>query len=418
MAHQGKLIEQALVAQLIAAGTIAGARVHRDRVDPFKKGHLPAIALYIFDEETDLDASEGTAPRELTRQADVELQLFVGGQDAEDVSDAMWDFQEQIEASLTVDPYITSTAADSMLKRASREIFEGDGKSDPIIGVVTMVYTVTFQTSLVDAVLDDFITVHADTDLVGGVADTALTTDEYTVRPWTTDGTSGLGVPATKDEWAKLLDSVFVAERVPTYGWNFQDASGGAISAFGGIALAEQGAPTYQQSVTGWTRKAVKWADGNNDRFTAFAGIPNLNANSFAQLGYIFTSNTPAAEREIMGMGLATVSQVRATTAGVYKGLNASGGTATGAVLYGPSVRPVMYVYNRALSTLKIYTDAEIVTVPYAVISGGGVWFGGQTTQAPTGGVLFGAAWSGSVAEFVDDEVRDMLTALGWTVDW
>ncbi len=183
MAHQGKLIEQGLVTQLVAASTMAGARVHRDRVDPFKKGGIPAIAIYIPDEEVDQDASEGTTPRDLTRNADVELQMFIGGRDAETVSDLMWDFQEQVENALAADPFIAGAAARSMLKKSSREIIETDGKSDPLVGVVTMIYSVTFQTQPgAITAADDFKRVDAKYPIVGGVADTAVPEDTFTVQ--------------------------------------------------------------------------------------------------------------------------------------------------------------------------------------------------------------------------------------------
>lgn len=182
MAHPGKLIEQGIQALLVAANTAAGARVHRDRVDPFKKGGIPAIAIYMPDEEVDQDASEGTAPRELTRYADVELQAFVGGVDAEDVSDAMWDLQEQIEAAMDADPYVDGAAGDSILKSSNREIIETDGKSDPLVGVVTMVYTVEFRTSPdAPANLDDFLRVGATHRIVGAGDDIAAR-DSFVVQ--------------------------------------------------------------------------------------------------------------------------------------------------------------------------------------------------------------------------------------------
>lgn len=183
MAHQGKLIEHGLEALLIAANTAAGARVHRDRVDPLKKGGIPAIAIYIPDEEVDQDTSGGTAPRELKRDADVELQAFVGGQDAEAVSDAMWDLQEQIENAIDADPYIGGAAADSILKKSSREILETNGQSDPLVGVVTMTWTVTFRTSpAASDELDDFVRADAKERLVGGVPTTVPAEDLFIVQ--------------------------------------------------------------------------------------------------------------------------------------------------------------------------------------------------------------------------------------------
>lgn len=181
MAHQGKLIEQGIVALLVAASTMAGARVHRDRVDPFKKGRIPAIAIYMPDEEVDVDTSTNTAPRELTRLADVELQLFVGGVDAEAVSDSMWDFQEEVEIAMEADPYLGGAAADSILKGSSREIVETNGQSDPLVGVVTMIYAVTFRTSTTPDELDDFLRVKAEHRIVGAVEENAAH-DEFVVQ--------------------------------------------------------------------------------------------------------------------------------------------------------------------------------------------------------------------------------------------
>lgn len=182
MAHPGKLIEQAIVALLVTASTAAGDRVHRDRVDPFKKGKIPAIAIYMPEEEVDIDTSARTAPRELTREADVEMQLFVGGVDAEDVSDAMWDFQEQVENAMGADPYLGGAAGDSMLKGSRREIVETNGQSDPLVGVVTMVYGVTFRTApVVSDELDDFLSVKADHRIVGAVEENQAS-DEFVVQ--------------------------------------------------------------------------------------------------------------------------------------------------------------------------------------------------------------------------------------------
>lgn len=186
MAHQGKLIEHAAQAQLVDAGTMAGARVHRDRIDPFKKGAIPAIALYIPDEETDRPKSEDNTSRELTREADLELQAFVGGSDAEVVSDLMWDIQEQIENAFNADPYLGGTAAESILVKVSRELGEANGGSSPIVGVVTMIYAVTFRTTPLETdELDDFKRVKATHDLAGGVADSVPVVDQFNVQETT-----------------------------------------------------------------------------------------------------------------------------------------------------------------------------------------------------------------------------------------
>lgn len=232
------------------------------------------------------------------------------------------------------------------------------------------------------------------------------------------DATSGKYVPGTQGQWGNLLAGAGLSHRVPSFAWGFQDTSGDAAPLFGPATLLAQDTPLYQQTVNGWTRKACGWSDGGSDRFGNFSDIPNLLTNSFAILGYIYTTGVPAAQREVLGMGSGTASEIRVTTGGVYRIMNAAGATSDGVVAYGGNVRPLLMVYNRALSTLTLYTDSEIVSVAYGDISGGGLWFGGQTTLAPNGGVLYGAAWTGVPAELTQAEARGVLQALNWTVAW
>ena len=57
MAHPRKLLRQAVVALLVGANTAAAARVYDSRVDPFKKGKLPAAT---YEESYALEYGEAT----------------------------------------------------------------------------------------------------------------------------------------------------------------------------------------------------------------------------------------------------------------------------------------------------------------------------------------------------------------------
>lgn len=172
MAHPRKLIRQAVVA-LLTGATAAGARVYGTRVDPLKKT-LPAISVYTLTEEIDQDATAGTAPRELVRNVQLEIVGFVAHTDAVSVDDAMDDLAEQIEAAMDVDPYLGVLAGDSMLLQTAMEVVEDNGRSDPLVGVVTLTYDVTFRTQpgAVTAT-DDFLRVGAKHRIVGAVDDIA-----------------------------------------------------------------------------------------------------------------------------------------------------------------------------------------------------------------------------------------------------
>lgn len=181
MAHPRKAFRQAVVAQLVAANTAAGTRVTVDQVDPHKKGALPAISLFVLSESV-ADEAEKTYPRELERHAAVEIVGWVSGKTETEVADAMDDIAEQIEAAMDGDRYINSKAGDSILVGTEMEIREG-GSSDPLIGLIALTYLVTYRTSQGATATDDFLTVKATHELVGGVAnDTVPAQDTFTVQ--------------------------------------------------------------------------------------------------------------------------------------------------------------------------------------------------------------------------------------------
>lgn len=124
MAHQRKLIRQAVVALLVAANTDAGARVKDTLVDSVRKKDLPSIAVYTTEEDV-LPASESTAPRELTRTVTVGISAWVAHSAAVPASVAMDDIAAQIEAAMDANRFLTT----------SRNI----GAVDPVANTITIV---------------------------------------------------------------------------------------------------------------------------------------------------------------------------------------------------------------------------------------------------------------------------------------
>lgn len=170
MAHPRKLIRQAVVALLVDANTAAEARVLGTRVEPHKKSQLPAISVYTLREPIDQDASAGTAPHEIVRDLKLEVVGWVAHTDALPVDDAMDDLAEQIEAAMDADPYLGVLAGDTVLEDTVMQVLEDDGRSDPLIGIVTLTYSVTYRTSpAAPSDLDDFLSVDAAHRMVGAV---------------------------------------------------------------------------------------------------------------------------------------------------------------------------------------------------------------------------------------------------------
>ncbi|HEY6038260.1 MAG TPA: hypothetical protein VIV58_28455 [Kofleriaceae bacterium] len=269
MAHQRKLIRNAVAALLVSANTAAGARVKATRVEPNREQELPAISVYTLSDETDR-ASADTAPIELTRELKLEIACEVKHTDAYPVDDRMDDIAEQVEAAMASDYWITQalavtavdhmtgiltvpghglatagsplelepgaggvlpgnvpagdvyaivvdadhvqlatgagaasngnaitladngtlplnlrvgTVVDQLLTGTVMQVLEEDGKSDPLIGIVVLSYSLTFRTRPATATTpDDFLTADVTTKRDGTVSDTALPEDVITVR--------------------------------------------------------------------------------------------------------------------------------------------------------------------------------------------------------------------------------------------
>ncbi len=95
------------------------------------------------------------------------------------------------------------------------------------------------------------------------------------------DATSGKYVPANASEWTELLAGSGIPNPADLY--LFQEASGNPADSIGAKALTASGTLSYQQTVTGWTRKSIRTTRSTAGRMlnTAYG---NVNANSFTVL--------------------------------------------------------------------------------------------------------------------------------------
>lgn len=179
MAHQRKLVRQAVVA-LLTNATSAGARVFDTRRAPHKRSLLPAIVVYTLREPDVVESGE--APRELERVVRAEIAGYVADTEAVPLGDAMDDLAEQIEAVMDANRYLGGAAAESVLESTEMMVPTEDDRSDPPVGIVVLTYAVTYRTEPTVGPLDDFITVHTDHEVVSAVTDTPPASDRFTVQ--------------------------------------------------------------------------------------------------------------------------------------------------------------------------------------------------------------------------------------------
>jgi hypothetical protein len=178
MAHQRQLIREAVKAQLLGK-TAALARVFETRVVPFKNLELPAVSVYILSEAVDA-ASKLTAPRELTRTAQVAIEAAV--KQGANADDAMDSIAMEIERALDADWTFGGTASDSILLSTD---LETDDRGDMLVGLVRLTYAVTYFTdcpSAADVSLPTpFAKAHVQFDLEASVNPANRAVDDIVV---------------------------------------------------------------------------------------------------------------------------------------------------------------------------------------------------------------------------------------------
>jgi hypothetical protein len=179
MTHPRELVREAVVT-LLTNATSAGARVTATRVETLLPSELPSISVYTPSERVRQDSGD-TAPRELTRDVKVDIRAWVLHTAAIPADNAMDAIAEQIETAMDADRYLGGAAGDAVLENTETDVVQQEGV-DPLVGVITLTYSVTYRTVPAVGTFDDFLNASSTTEIVGGVPDTAPTSDEFVVQ--------------------------------------------------------------------------------------------------------------------------------------------------------------------------------------------------------------------------------------------
>lgn len=166
MAHPRALIRQAVVAQLIAASTAAGARVEATQEIPHRRATEPAIGVYTPGDQNESDVR--SAPRENKRNLDLVIEGIVIGTASPAVADALDSLADEIEDALDADDTLGGTASESNYVSTDMEIREDSGRT---VGLIRLTYNAIFHKYApreVDAP-DAFVSAGVKYDLNGSV---------------------------------------------------------------------------------------------------------------------------------------------------------------------------------------------------------------------------------------------------------
>lgn len=168
--HERQAIRAAVVAQLVASSTSAGARVYPMRQPPVRKVELPAICVYTDSEETD-EESANTAARWLKRKALVAIEIWAEATTAvDDVLDAL---ALEVETAMDQDDSLAGTAFWAWGPASTEIGITAIG--DKPVGCCRMLYAVTYKTDLRtearDGAFDDLKTVDTKYNLAAAQDD-------------------------------------------------------------------------------------------------------------------------------------------------------------------------------------------------------------------------------------------------------
>lgn len=228
----------------------------------------------------------------------------------------------------------------------------------------------------------------------------------------TMDATSGIYCPSTAEEWAGVLSAAGVTG-TPAEIWLCQDASGNLVEAIDGTpVLAAAGAPLYQQSVTGWSRKAVEFAQYSDDRFVSTdSALPDTATEDTLVLAYmeVLAGDSSGYTLAFLGCSAAltrfsAIDNERLRFASVDGASDPRG-----------AVRPFL-AQIPAGGNPVLCTDQEVITSG-SVASGRDCRIGAQSgvIAAASSRCLYFAVLRASTTA---GQRKSLLETLGWTVGW
>lgn len=240
---------------------------------------------------------------------------------------------------------------------------------------------------------------------------------------WSIDATSNKAAPASSSEWTTLIASSgsLSAWSAPNSLFLCQEASGNLADSIGSITLTANATPLYQQTVSGWTRKAVGTTDATaSQRFRSTqVALPDLGTTSMLVLAYVAVENNPVAVRGVIGLGNPSGIERRVATGATTSSLAraVAGSTVTSATEGGFGVRPLLVQIDRTGSAVAYYSDIEKLSPTFGTPAGKLLDLGATVGVAPAANrYLYAAFWSGAAAERTSTEIRALLETLGWSV--
>jgi hypothetical protein len=241
---------------------------------------------------------------------------------------------------------------------------------------------------------------------------------------WTTDATSGKGVPANNTEWGDLLTAASTSGTC-RHLWLMQEASGNLADSISPAADFEYigGTITYADTITGWTRKGPRFTSTASAFRNLDADLPTPNATSFLVFMLFKKNATPGANRSIWAIGLDATSgnYINLSLGSDDKLYLRDGSTAIGSGVstYGTDVIPIIIRHDRTNSVQAIYTESEKIVATYNATDANEIMrIGDSSLNSPDMNILYSTLITGTAAEAGHATAKAILQQLGWSPGW
>lgn len=219
------------------------------------------------------------------------------------------------------------------------------------------------------------------------------------------DAGSGWAVPESTTEWTSLLAGTGIGN--PSDLWLCQEAAGNLADSIGPNVLTAYNIPSYQNAVSGWSRKAIN-CQSQNDAFYNENGTNcgDIDTNSNLILLICAYGGTPSATKSIVNIGDPNhdARHMGVSNTPVFAAYGTGQATGNGSDNPGTGVHVALIQIDRTNGAFVVQTDQETIQPVYTAPAGGAYTYlslgpdsSGDGTTAIY--ILYAALWHGSAAE-------------------
>jgi hypothetical protein len=231
---------------------------------------------------------------------------------------------------------------------------------------------------------------------------------------WNVD--NGVALPLNAAQWDLFIARNSLSVARPTNLWLCQETSGNLADSIGSATLTASASPLYQQTMPGYTRKAVGFNETTNQRF-GNASFANSASVSLTLLIIYRPTAIPAANAGICTYGTSNIQRgITHLTTDRVRDRNSGSISDFTAAMSGNGYLGM--TQNVTASSAATYNQAQRLAPTYAADAGTRLDLGATTGTSAPMLVPYMAAWSGAAGEISTTNFKALVLAMGLPAPW